>query len=139
MFVRLFETKRNFLSVAAGLFARPFGFEVDLSSSARETPERGRMSQILMPGEGDLGVVVTFESLTNKHRLKDFKFDTGFFYGQGVVGTTDFDDRKDFISRLILKPQKIKKAEIGAGISFLRGRMEKRNKICLRKRQGFKS
>jgi hypothetical protein len=121
MFVRLFETKGNFMSVAAGLFARPFGFEVNLSSSSRETPERGRMSQILMPGERDLGVVFTFESLTNKHRLKNFKFDAGFFNGQGVVGATDFDDHKDFISRLILKPQKINKVEIGAGISFLRG------------------
>ncbi len=121
MFVRLFETKGNFMSVAAGLFARPFGFEVNLSSNARETPERGRMSQILMPGERDLGVVFTFESLTNKHKLKNFKFDAGFFNGQGVVGTTDFDDHKDFISRLILKPQKINKTEIGGGLSFLRG------------------
>ena len=121
MFVRLFETKGNFMSVAAGLFARPFGFELNLGSSSRETPERGRMSQILMPGERDLGVVFTFESLTNKHKLKNFKFDAGFFNGQGVVGTTDFDDHKDFISRLVLKPQKINKTEIGAGLSFLRG------------------
>ncbi len=121
MFVRLFETKGNFMSVGAGLFARPFGFEVNHSSSSRETPERGRMSQILMPGERDLGVVFTFESLTNKHKLKNFKFDAGFFNGQGVVGATDFDDHKDFISRLILKPQKINKIEVGAGLSFLRG------------------
>jgi len=121
MFVRIFETKGNNISVAAGLFARPFGFEVNLSSSARETPERGRMSQILMPGERDLGVVFTFETLKNKHKLKNFKFDAGFFNGQGVTGTTDFDDHKDFISRLILKPQKIGKTEIGAGLSFLRG------------------
>jgi hypothetical protein len=121
MFVRLFETKGNNISVAAGLFARPFGFEVNLSSSARETPERGRMSQILMPGERDLGVVFTFETLNSKHRLKKFKFDAGFFNGQGVTGTTDFDDHKDFISRLILKPQKMGKTEIGAGLSFLRG------------------
>lgn len=121
MYVRLFETKGNFMSVAAGLFARPFGFEVNLSSNARETPERGRMSQILMPGERDLGIVFSFESLTHKHKLKNFKFDAGFFNGQGVVGTTDFDDRKDFISRLLLKPQKINHTEIGAGLSFLRG------------------
>ncbi len=121
MFVRLFETKGNNISVAAGLFARPFGFELNLGSSARETPERGRMSQILMPGERDLGVVFTFETLNKKHKFKNFKFDAGFFNGQGVTGATDFDDRKDFISRLILKPQKIGKSEISSGISFLRG------------------
>ena len=121
MFVRLFETKGNNVSVAAGLFARPFGFELNLGSSSRETPERGRMSQILMPGERDLGILFTFESLNKKHKLKNFKFDAAFVNGQGVTGTTDFDDHKDFISRLILKPQKMGKTEIGAGLSFLRG------------------
>jgi hypothetical protein len=121
MFIRLFETKGNFMSVTAGLFSRPFGFELNLGSSSRETPERGRMSQTLMPGERDLGVMFTFESLTNKHKLKNFKLDAALTNGQGVTGTTDFDDHKDFISRLILKPQKINKTEIGAGLSFLRG------------------
>jgi hypothetical protein len=81
------------------------------------------MSQILMPGERDLGVALTFDPLEAGHRLKNFKFDAGFFNGQGVVGVTDFDSYKDFISRLIMKPQKIKKSEIGAGLSFLRGGM----------------
>ena len=49
MFVRLFEPGRQNFSLSAGLFSRPFGYEVNLSSSYRETPERGRMSQILMP------------------------------------------------------------------------------------------
>ena len=43
MFVKLFETKYDMLGLAAGFFARPFGFEVNLGSSYRETPERGRM------------------------------------------------------------------------------------------------
>jgi phosphate-selective porin len=128
MYVRLFESKHNNISVATGLFARPFGFEVNLSSNTRETPERGRMSQILMPGERDLGVAVTFESLENNHKLKNFKFDAGFFNGQGVVGTTDFDSYKDFISRLVLKPQKINNSELGAGLSLLRGGMRNGSK-----------
>ena len=49
MFIRLYETKRHFFSFTTGLFARPFGYELNLGSSYRETPERGRMSQILMP------------------------------------------------------------------------------------------
>jgi len=121
MFVRLFETKGNNISTSAGFFSRPFGFEVNLGSSSRESPERGRMSQILMPGERDLGVMFTFEPLNPEHKLKSLKLDGGFFNGQGPVGTTDFDSYKDFISRLILKPQKINKTEIGAGLSFLRG------------------
>lgn len=121
MFIRLYETKKNNLSMTAGFFARPFGFEVNLGSSFRESPERGRMSQILMPGERDLGVMFSFEPQNKKHKLYHLKLDAGFFNGQGASGTTDFDSHKDFISRLILKPYTIKKMEIGAGLSFLRG------------------
>ena len=41
MFVRVFEPKKQNLSLTMGLFARPFGYEVNLSSGYRETPERG--------------------------------------------------------------------------------------------------
>jgi len=121
MYIRLFETKKNNFSVTTGLFARPFGYEVNLSSSVRETPERGRMSQILMPSERDLGVMISFEPLDKKHKLKHVKLDGGFFNGQGVAGTTDFDNYKDFISRLYIKPYIIKRTELSGGISFLRG------------------
>ena len=121
MFIRLYETKKNTLSMTAGFFARPFGYEVNLGSSFRESPERGRMSQILMPGERDLGVMFSFEPQNKKHKLYHLKLDAGFFNGQGSSGTTDFDSHKDFISRFILKPYTINKIEIGGGLSFLRG------------------
>lgn len=121
MFIRLYETKKNNLSMSAGFFARPFGFEVNFGSSFRESPERGRMSQTLMPGERDLGVMFSFEPQNKKHKFYHLKLDAGFFNGQGASGITDFDSHKDFISRLILKPYTIKKVEIGAGLSFLRG------------------
>jgi hypothetical protein len=121
MFLKLFETKKNLFSATAGLFARPFGYEVNLSSSFRETPERGRMSQILMPTERDLGVMVSFEPQKKEHKLSHIKFDMGFFNGQGLSGTTDFDDHKDFISRLFVKPYIFNKLDITGGISFLRG------------------
>ena len=121
MFIRIYETKKNFLSLTAGFFARPFGFEVNLGSSFRESPERGRMSQTLMPGERDLGVMFSLEPLDKKNKYKHFKLDAGFFNGQGQSGTTDFDSHKDFISRFTIKPYKLKKFEVGAGFSFLRG------------------
>src|ERR1041384_1010157 len=91
MFLRLFETKHNLLSMTAGFFARPFGYEVNLGSSYRETPERGRMEQILMPGERDLGVMFSFEPQEKKYKSYHFKWDAGFFNGQGQSGVTDFD------------------------------------------------
>ncbi len=121
MFLKLFETNKNLFSLTAGLFARPFGYEVNLSSAFRETPERGRMSQILMPGERDLGIMFSYEPLENTHRLSHIKFDIGFFNGQGLAGTTDFDDHKDLISRLFIKPYTFNKVDISGGLSYLRG------------------
>jgi hypothetical protein len=121
MFIRLFETKKNCLSMTAGFIARPFGYEINLGSSTRESPERGRMEQILTPGERDLGVMFTHEPQSKKNKRYHFKLDAGFFNGQGQSGTTDFDSHKDFISRLTIKPYQIKKWEISGGLSLLRG------------------
>lgn len=121
MFIRLYETKNNNFSMTTGFFARPFGYELNLGSSFRESPERGRMSQILMPGERDLGVMLTHEPQNKKHKLYHFKLDAGFFNGQGASGTTDFDSHKDFISRFMIKPYIINKVEVGGGLSLLLG------------------
>jgi len=42
MWGRIFENKWEVFALAAGVFARPFGYEVNLSSLDRESPERGR-------------------------------------------------------------------------------------------------
>lgn len=40
---RIFENRLQLFSFTTGIFARPFGFEVNYSSSDRESPERGRI------------------------------------------------------------------------------------------------
>jgi hypothetical protein len=132
MYIRLYETRSNNFNVTAGLFARPFGFEVNLSSSFRETPERGRMSQILMPGERDLGVMLSFEPQQKKSKLYNLKVDAGFFNGQGLSGTADFDSHKDFISRVSLKPYRIGIADLSGGASLLRGGWKQATKYVYR-------
>lgn len=121
MFLRLFEVKKDYFNLTMGLFARPFGYEVNLSSSFRETPERGRMSQILMPSERDLGAMVSYEPLQVKNYLQHIKFDIGIFNGQGLAGTTDFDSRKDLIARLYAKPITKGKWSFSGGVSYLQG------------------
>jgi len=122
MFLRLYEPKSKNFALTAGVFARPFGFEVNLSSSYRETPERGRASQILMPSERDLGVMITYESQSSERKNPLFKWDFGVFNGQGLSGTTDFDSYKDIISRLTLKPLPLSKnVFFSAGLSLLNG------------------
>lgn len=121
MFVKLYETKRDHFSMTAGMFARPFGYEVNLSSTYREAPERGRMSQILMPSERDMGVMLTYEPLARHAKNKFVKLDAGLFNGQGLSGKVEFDSYKDFISRMTLKPVNRGRWTIGGGLSLLQG------------------
>ncbi|HKZ66031.1 MAG TPA: hypothetical protein VJ111_06740 [Chitinophagaceae bacterium] len=121
MFVKLYETKKHNFSMTAGMFARPFGYEVNLSSTYREAPERGRMSQILMPSERDLGAMITYEPQRREARNKRIKIDAGIFNGQGLSGRADFDSYKDFISRIAVKPLKSKSWDFSGGLSLLYG------------------
>ena len=70
---RYYENKWKILAVTLGLSGRPFGNELQLSSSVREAPERGRMSQILMKTERDLGVTFTLNP-----RWKDARYQYHF-------------------------------------------------------------
>jgi len=121
MFVKIYEAKKHNFSMTAGMFARPFGYEVNLSSTFREAPERGRMSQILMPSERDLGAMITYEPLRRDAKNKLIKIDAGMFNGQGLSGRADFDSYKDFISRITIKPVKTGQWHISGGVSILNG------------------
>ncbi|SFW80935.1 porin [Chitinophaga sancti] len=125
-FGRLFENRWDVFSVTTGMFARPFGFEINLSSSDRETPERGRMTQILMKTERDLGAMVTFEPRRANHPLRFLRLDAGLFNGQGLSATADFDSHKDLIARLSFKPLRLNAANwrLSGSISCLYGGME---------------
>ncbi len=101
---RIFENKFQLFSFVTGMFARPFSYELNLSSSDRESPERGRMSQILMKTERDLGAMISFEPRKQNHPLRYLKIDAGLFNGQGLAAAGDFDSHKDFITRAGLKP-----------------------------------
>jgi hypothetical protein len=84
-----------------GMFARPFGFEVNQSSSDREAPERGRASQILMKTERDLGFMTSFEKRHSQGILKYFKVDLGIFNGQGLTSASEYDNFKGLIGQLV--------------------------------------
>ncbi len=119
---RLFENKYQLFAFSTGMFARPIGYEVNLSSSDRESPERGRMSQTLMKSERDLGAMLTFEPRKKNHKLRYLKMDLGLFNGQGINATGDFDNTKDMMARIALKPYPVgKKFIISSGVSFLNG------------------
>lgn len=126
---RVFENKFKLFSLTTGMFARPFGFETNLSSGDRESPERGRMNQILMRSERDLGAMISFDSRRSGHKLKHLKIDLGVFNGQGINAPGEFDNSKDFIGRISLKPYKLsKRVSLSAGASVLIGALTNNTK-----------
>lgn len=120
---RYYEHKFQMFHLTAGLAGRPFGNELQLSSSAREAPERGRMSQTLMKTERDLGVTLTFSPRKKNAKLKKIQFDLGIYNGQGLSGPQEFDNSKDFVFRLSHKNYAFKKLplNISGGLSALIG------------------
>lgn len=121
---RVMENKYQLFSFTAGIFARPFSYELNLGSGDRESPERGRMSQTLTKVERDLGAMVSFEPRRKDHKLRYLKIDAGVFNGPGLNATADFDSHKDFISRIALKPYPLSKnVTLSAAASYFNGGM----------------
>ena len=126
---RIFENRLKLFSFTTGMFACPFGYEVNLSSSDRESPERGRMSQLLMKSERDLGAMLSFDVRRDKHVLKFLRLDAGLFNGQGINAAGEFDNIKDFIGRIAMKPRNLNKnITLSAGSSILYGGLENNTK-----------
>lgn len=119
---RILENKYHLFSFTMGLFARPFSYELNLSSGDRESPERGRMSQLLMKTERDVGAMISFEPRKKDHPLQYLKIDAGVFNGPGLNATADFDSHKDFIGRIALKPYPLsKKLALSMAASYFNG------------------
>jgi len=119
---RYWMGNKSMFHLTTGMFARPFGYEINLSSGDREAPERGRMSQILMKTERDLGVMASFEPQYAQGFLKYIKIDAGIFNGQGLTGPAETDSYKDFITQAMIKPVRLTKGvKISGGVSLLTG------------------
>lgn len=127
------------ISLTAGVMNRPFGFEIEQSSAVRESPERSRYTQILMPNERDLGAKITIAP-PKSSQLFGLRLDAGMYNGQGIyvpgtstpptyppqttpmLGVNEFDFQKDFIGRLCYyRTTKNEKYRYGAGMSHYRG------------------
>lgn len=111
------QSKNKIIGATAGVFDRPFGYEISYSSSLRETPERSRFYQILMPDERDLGVKATLQGKEDTF-LGNFNLNAGMFSGNSVNPETD--SRKDLIAHLAYK-NSYKNISYGAGASLYIG------------------
>jgi hypothetical protein len=123
----------GWFSVTAGMQNRPFGYEIVYSSGMRETPERGRMSQIIFRNERDLGAMLTIQG-PKTSSWNWLKIDAGLFNGtgapslatvsgiNGVQEVSDFDKKKDFIGHIgIIRTSVSEKVKYSGGVSYYDG------------------
>lgn len=137
IFAKVSDPWTKSFSLTAGVMNRPFGFEIQQSSQDRETPERSRYVQIIMPNERDLGAMLSYQPEKGK-KLFGLKLDAGFYSGNGIyvpgttatgstgnttaAGLVDTDTYKDFIGRIHYKrTSKNEKITFGIGASHYNG------------------
>lgn len=105
----------------AGIFTRPFGEELELSSQDREFAERSRVIQTIFPGIRDLGFNIRFQ-LPKENKAHFLKLDAGIYHGTG--GNLESDKFKDFSGRIVIEnPFKIKLVDYHFGYSFYFGNL----------------
>lgn len=109
-------TKRN--QLMAGVFNRPFGYEVTFSTSALESPERATVIQYFFPDERDLGAMLTLRTPTTSP-LNFLRLDAGLFAGNSINRETD--NKKDFIGRLGASKKIGSDMQWGLGFSYYNG------------------
>lgn len=106
-------------SFTIGSFNRPFGHEIEYSSSSLESPERSRMCQTMYPKEYDLGAMLTIQAPATSP-LNFLKFDFALVNGTGP-NASDFDKRKDFIGRVHIVQAPTESFKIEGGLSYYYG------------------
>jgi hypothetical protein len=118
-YVSIKEPWLKAFNLTGGIFYRPFGNELSFSTSQRESPEVSRLTQLMFPGERDLGASITFQ-MPEKSPLHLIKAEAGLFSGNGTSSETD--DKLDFIGRIgIADASKKHKISYGLGVSYYNG------------------
>lgn len=143
IFAKVTDPWTKSISLTGGVMNRPFGFEIQQSSADRETPERSRYVQMLLPNERDLGAMLSYQP-AKESKLYGLKVDAGIYSGNGIyvpgtgstgstgsttaAGLIDSDNFKDIMARAHYKKSfKDEKYSIGLGLSHYYGAIAYQN------------
>lgn len=119
---------RNF-TITAGIFDRPFGYEIGYSSSLRESPERSRLFQTLFPAEKDLGVQLGIAFPEDEGILGYFNLKAGIFNGMRSDASEN-DNNKDFIGHFGFQlPFSEAGLAVDGGVSLYSGNVTSRSPV----------
>jgi hypothetical protein len=95
-FVELYMTPG--VTLRAGQFVKPFGFDVPRSSADREFPERGMFAGYFFPGQRDRGVMLMWDAGADAAALKNTHVFAALLNGNRFF--SDRDDRLDALFRV---------------------------------------
>lgn len=107
------------MALKAGVFDRPFGYEISYSSSRRESPERSTVFQTLFPDERDLGSMLSLQA-PKSSPWSILKLEAGLFAGNGIK--QESDSKRDFIGHLSASKE-WRGVSVGAGVSYYNGKV----------------
>ncbi|MCD7908603.1 MAG: OprO/OprP family phosphate-selective porin, partial [Clostridium sp.] len=117
-YLKFKDPRVNWVALQAGVFDRPFGYEISYSSSRRESPERSKIFLTLFPKERDLGAALEFKGPKGT-TLQNFSLTGGLFTGNGGAAK-ETDSGKDFIGHLAYN-KKFTGVDLGLGFSLYEG------------------
>ncbi|MCL2413665.1 MAG: hypothetical protein FWC94_00210 [Bacteroidales bacterium] len=101
-----------------GLFDRYFGFENSFSSRNRESPERSRIVQTILPGVTDIGCMLTLQA-SETSPWSILKMQLSLVSGNG--SQRPVDSRMDFIGRLSANKNFNNRVSLSGGTSIYLG------------------
>lgn len=105
------------VTVRAGQFVKPFGFDIQQSSSVRESPERGMFAGYFFPGQRDRGVMVTAK-LDGLGRLGEGME----LFAAALNGNRFFTDNNRQLNYNVRLRKKFQTIPFTAGVSVQMGR-----------------
>ncbi|MDO4695720.1 hypothetical protein [Porphyromonas sp.] len=105
-------------NIVAGVINRPFGHEIEYSSSQRESPERSLLFETLFPDVRDVGGGLTLQASENSP-ISFLKFEAALVAGNGIKKETD--SRLDFIGSLLAEKKLNNNVKGAFGISYYNG------------------
>lgn len=104
------------LTLRAGQFVKPFGFDIQHSSSARESPERGIFAGYFFPGQRDRGVMLTADLSNTAAWANGVSVYAGLFNGNRF-----FDDNNSELNYNLRIRKAFPELPLAIGASLQRG------------------
>jgi len=113
-FVEYYPTES--VTVRAGQFVKPFGFDVQHSSSARESPERAIFTGYFFPGQRDRGLMIAADLGENRDWLRGTTVYAGILNGNRFYDDDNEELNYNFRIRKVLE-----ELPLAIGASLQRG------------------